>query len=326
MTWLVWRQHRAQLYVGAALLAALAVLLLITGLQMASQYHSAVAACAASHSCAKLGSTLFLGSHEVGFLVIMTLGAPALIGLFWGAPLVASELEAGTSQFAWMQSVTRKRWLAVKTGWMLLAAVVWGGVVSGLVTWWSGPDNALQLDQFKPGRFDIMGIVPVGYSLFAMALGIAAGTVARRTLPALAVTLGGFIAVRAVITLWLRPHYISAITSTYGLARGYTPPGSYWQLAQGVLTSNGQLVPGPTGEAVDNIPLGLLPSSCAAQTRGASGLAPSCRQALAHFHGFITYQPASRYWAFQGIETGIFLALAAALIAVTAAVLLRRDV
>ena len=32
-----------------------------------------------------------------------------------------------------------------------------------------------------------------------------------------------------------------------------------------------------------------------------------------------------RYWAFQGIETGIFVVLAAALIAVTAIVVLRRD-
>jgi hypothetical protein len=47
---------------------------------------------------------------------------------------------------------------------------------------------------------------------------------------------------------------------------------------------------------------------------------------LAAFRGFITYQPASRYWAFQGIEFGIFAALAALLIAVTAGVLLRRDV
>ena len=222
MTWLVWRQHRAQFCVGAALLAALAVLLLITGLQMASQYHSAIAACAAAHSCANLASSLFLGSHAVGFLVIMTLGAPVLVGLFWGAPLVAAELETGTSQFAWMQSVTRRRWLAVKTGWLLLAATVWGGVISALVTWWSGPDNALQLDQFKPGRFDIMGLVPVAYALFAMALGIAAGTLLRRTLPAMAVTLAGFIAVRAVIALWLRPHYMSAVTVTYNLLHGYT--------------------------------------------------------------------------------------------------------
>src|SRR5215469_14323672 len=162
MTWLVWRQHRAQFCAGAALLAALAILLLITGLQMASQWHSALVACTAAHSCSNQ-SGLFLGNHEVGFLVIMTLGAPVLAGLFWGAPLVAAELEAGTTQFAWMQSITRSRWLAVKSGWMLLAAAVWGGVISALVTWWSGPDNALYRDGFNPGRFDIMGITPVAY-------------------------------------------------------------------------------------------------------------------------------------------------------------------
>ena len=324
MTWLVWRLHRTQLYIAAALLAALTVLLLVTGLQMASQYHAALAACGASHSCANLASTLFLGSHAVGFLVIMTLGVPAVFGLFWGAPLVAAELETGTSQFTWMQSVTRKRWLAVTAGWMLLAAAAWGGAVSALVTWWSGPDNALQLDQFKPGRFDIMGIVPVGYALFAIALGLCAGALLRRTLPALAVTLAGFIAVRAVITLWLRPHYLSAITVTYKLFSGYTPTGSYWQLGQGVISPAGQLVPAPNGAAVDGIPVGSLPSACAAAARGVRP-GPSCRQALAAFHGFITYQPASRFWAFQGIEFGIFAALAAALITVTAVVLLRRD-
>jgi hypothetical protein len=292
---------------------------------MASQYHSALAACAASDSCGTLASTLFLGSHAVGFLVIMTLGVPALFGLFWGAPLVASELETGTGQFAWMQSVTRKRWLAVTAGEMLLAAAVWGGAVSALVTWWSGPDNALQLDQFKPGRFDIMGIVPVGYALFAMTLGLCAGALLRRSVPALAVTLAGFIVVRAVVAIWLRPHYMSAITVTYKLFSPFTPTGSYWQVAQGIRNPAGQLVPAPNGAAIDGIPVGSLPAACAA---AASGVRPtaSCRQALAAYHGFITYQPASRYWAFQGIEFGIFAALAALLIAVTAMVVLRRDV
>jgi hypothetical protein len=325
MTWLVWRLHRTQLYIAAALLAALTALLLVTGLQMASRYHSALAACGASHSCANLSSTLFLGSHAVGFGVIMTLGVPALFGLFWGAPLVASELETGTSQFAWMQSVTRKRWLAVTAGWMLLAAAAWGGAVSGLVTWWSGPDNALQLDQFKPGRFDIMGIVPVGYALFAMALGLCAGALVRRTLPALAITLAGFIVVRAAVTLWLRPHYLSAITVTYKLFSPFTPTGSYWQLGQGILNPAGQLVPAPNGAAINGIPVGYLPPACASAAMGVPP-GPQCRQVVAAFHGFITYQPAGRYWAFQGIEFGIFAALAALLIAVTAVVLLRRDV
>ena len=224
MTWLVWRQHRVQYCVGAALLAAFAVLIVITGAQVAHQYQAAQAACAAGQGCRHLGG-LFLGSHVVGFLVISTLGAPALVGLFWGAPLVAAEAEAGTTQFAWMQSVTRRRWLTVKIGWMLLAAAVWGGVISALVTWWSGPDNAQQLDAFNPGRFDIMGLVPVAYSVFAVALGIAAGAVTRRILPAMALTLAGFIAVRMAVAFWLRPHYMSAVTVFYKATSGFTPAG-----------------------------------------------------------------------------------------------------
>ena len=45
-------------------------------------------------------------------------------------------------------------------------------------------------------RFDIQGIVPIGYAVFAVALGIAAGTLIGRSLPALAVTVG-FTALRA---------------------------------------------------------------------------------------------------------------------------------
>jgi hypothetical protein len=325
MTWLVWRQHRIQLLIGAAILAVFAVLLLVTGLQMASQWHSALVACTATHSCTEQGG-LFLGNRAVGFLVIMTLGAPVLAGLFWGAPLVAAELETGTSQFAWMQSITRRRWLAIKAGWMLLAAAVWGGVISALVTWWSGPDNALHLDAFNPGRFDIMGLVPVAYALFAMALGIAAGTLLRRMLPALAITLAGFIAVRAAIALWLRPHYMSAVTVYYQVTAGYTPRGSYWQLAQGILGPDGRPISTDTaGPVIAGVPASYLPASCAPPDAGAGPIAPSCARALARFHGFVTYQPAGRYWTFQGIETGIFVLLAAILLTVTAVVLLRRD-
>src|SRR6516162_4328607 len=233
MTWLVWRQHRLQFCLGAALLAAFAVLIVITGVQAADQYHAAQAACAANHGCQNPGG-LFLGSRVVGFLVISTLGAPALVGLFWGAPLLAAEFEAGTTQFAWMQSVTRRHWLAVKVGWMVLAAAVWGVVISALVTWWEGPNNAQQLDAFNTGRFDIMGIVPVAYSLFALALGIAAGALLRRVLPAMAVTLAGFIVVRAVVAFWLRHHYLSPVTVYHSVIRSFTPPGSYWTLASGV--------------------------------------------------------------------------------------------
>jgi len=313
--------------VGAALLAAFAVIIVITGVQVADQFRSAQLACALHQGCRHLGG-LFMGSHVVGFMVIATLGAPVLVGLFWGAPLVAAEAEAGTTQFAWMQSVTRRHWLAVKIGWMLLAAAIWGGVISVLVTWWSSPNNAEQLNQFNPGRFDIMDLVPVAYSLFAMALGIAAGALLRRVLPAMAVTLAGFIGVRVVVALWLRPHYLSAVTVFYKVTSGLNPPGAFWQIAQGVVGPNGQSLGQPNNTPyVDGVPITALPGSCAAVANSAGPANPSasCVQALSHYRAYLTYQPADRFWTFQGIETGIFLALAFVLVAVTAVALLRRD-
>ena len=339
MSWLIWRTYRAQAVATGAVLAAFAALVIITGMQMASQWHSAVVTCTASHSCGNLSSTLFLGSRTVGFLVIMTLGVPAVLGMLCGAPLVAQEVEAGTSQFAWTQSITRRRWLAVKAGWLLLAAVCVCGVVSGLVTWWSGPNNALQANAFAPGRFDIMGIVPVGYAVFAMALGIAAGALLRRTLPAVGLTLAGFIAVRFVVFGWVRPHLMSAVTTYFPLNVGFTPAGSFWQLAAGYVGADGQPITIPQstngqvlGTDAGGIPVSSLPAPCQALagsgntpfTRASEHAVLACAQAH-HIRAFLTYQPAGRYWVFQGIETGIFVLLAAALLAVAFAAVTRRD-
>ena len=175
-------------------------------------------------------------------------------------------------------------------------------------------------------RFDLVGLVPVAYSLFAMALGIAAGALVRRVLPAIAVTLAGFIAVRAVVALWLRHYYLSPVTVFHRVTSGFTPAGSYWQLAQGVVGPNGQqLAQRNNTNYVDGVPATYLPASCTQTSRGTFTPPASCTHALSHFRAFLTYQPADRYWTFQGIETGIFLVLAAALIAVTAVTLLRRD-
>ena len=328
MTWLTWRQYRFQLGVAAALLAAFAVVILITGRQIAATLRANAAACAAGRPCRDVaGGGLFMGSHVIGFLVIATLSAPLLFGLFWGAPLVASELDAGTTQFAWMQSITRDRWLAIKAGWLLLAAAAWGGAISALVTWWYRPGVALGLNQFTPGHFDLVDLVPVGYAVFAMALGICAGTLLRRTLPAMAVTLAGFVVVRVIIVLWVRAHYLSAVTVTYNVLQGYTPRGDFWHLASGVIGPNGHLLPQPNNmNYFNSIPQTYLPGACSNLLGpGASNPTPACARALSHFRGFVTYQPADRFWTFQLIETGIFVLIAAALLAVTALVLARRD-
>jgi len=331
MTWLVWRQHRNQAYLAAAGLAAFAALFLVTGAQMSSQYQSALRSCAASHSCGSVLSTLNLGSPVLSLLINLTLLVPGLLGAFWGGPLVARELETGTSQFAWMQSITRRRWLSVKVGWALLAAAAGAGAISAIVTWWSGPMNALQHGRFLPGQFDVQGIAPVGYALFAVTLGITAGALLRRTVPALATTIGVYAALRIVIAEYLRPHYLTALRVTYPLSfsrQAPSLPGSYLLISRGVAGPGGHA---PSSQArlgagvdINGMRISNLPSACQAVIGQGPARLFRCLNADG-YRAFFTYQPASRFWTFQGIETGIFVILAAALIGVTAIVVLRRD-
>jgi hypothetical protein len=325
MTWLVWRQYRATAAISTAALAALAAVILVDGFQIASRWHAILVACAGNSGCRQQQPDLVNG--VVSDLPYVCLIVPVVLGMLWGAPLVASELEARTSDFAWTQSVTRTRWLAVKAGWLLLAAVACGGAVSALATWWSGPINAESSTAFTPGQFDVQGIVPIGYAVFAMALGIAMGTVTRRTLPAIAVVLGGFIALRLVIENLLRPHYLAAVTTYFKVTSTFTPSGQAWVLAQGAVSTTGQRVASGWGDLYPALPAAcqrLLPGSPAAKTGVSMNTVLSCMAAHG-WRGFVTYQPAWRYWPFQGIETGIYLLLGAALIALTFVVVRRRD-
>jgi hypothetical protein len=179
-------------------------------------------------------------------------------------------------------------------------------VIAALTTWWSGPDNARFASALDSGHFDIQGIVPIGYAVFAMALGIAAGTVARRTLPAIAVALGGFIALRLVISDFVRPHYMAAVTTYYNVAGSFTPPGQAWVLAQGAVSKTGVVVPQGWGSLGNALPASCQkPLDSAPQTKSGSETSAvfSCMQAHG-FHGFATYPPASRYWPFQASRQG----------------------
>jgi hypothetical protein len=340
MTWLTWRQYRAQFAVGTAIVAALCLLLLLTGLQLISRYHAIVTQCASGINNGQngvncsTGGGLFSGGPTVGFMSLILLATPVLAGLFLGAPMVATEFEASTTQFAWVQGITRARWLAVKAGWLLLAAAAWGAGIAALTTWWASPTNAEHGSEFYPGRFDVLYLVPVAYAVFAMALGICAGALIRRTVPAMAVTLGGFIAARLAVTLWLRAHYLSPVTVTSSLLAQTRLTGSFWLISQGTRNPAGQLMAGPQDQpAAFGVPISSLPKACAGLAKSAGGLTSSsaggltssCRAALTGFRSFVTYQPASRFWPFQGIETGIFVVLAAILLAVTAVGLIRRD-
>jgi hypothetical protein len=337
MTWLTWRQYRVQAAVAALVLALFATVLLVTGFQMAAQWHTLLAGCTASRTCGSLqeGGTS-LGSVLGHDFAILSMLAPVLFGVLVGAPLVAHEFEARTSDFAWAQSITRTRWLAVKVGWVLLAAAVWGGAIAVLVTWWSGPRNAAFGNAFQSNYFDQQGLVPVAYSVFATALGIAAGAVLRRTLPAIAIVIGGFIGMRLWISQDLRMHFMAPVTTFYGVAANFNPPAGSINTGGGLINKAGHLVTGQFGTVmIDGVPSTSLPAACQqlipASANGPNGPSGATLNAVygclqkAGYRQFLSYQPISRWWAFQGIETGIYLAVAAALIAITFYAVRRRD-
>jgi hypothetical protein len=337
MIWLTWRQFRTQAWVALAALAVIAVGLGATGLHLAHlSSANGVPACHPAAACAHdAAAFLNAAAASAGYsqlydaCIAVPYVVPALIGAFWGAPLITREVEAGTFRLAWNQSITRTRWLAVKLGLVGLAAMATAGLLSLMVTWWAAPvDRAgplagsgqrvtfTALGRFTPALFGVRGITPVGYAAFAIVLGVTAGVIIRRTLPAMAVTLAVFAGVQVAMAVWIRAHLFAPVRSSipfnpaditllsiHGagqitVAAKVSRPGA-WILANQTVTAAGHPFTGPA------------PATCAS----ASGSFQSCQGALGRLHlrQLVTYQPASRYWAFQWAETAIFLALAVAL-------------
>jgi len=113
MTWLIWRQHRQQALFRVATLALITLLLALTGLHMHSVFRSSgLGHCLATRGHGDCGG--FESAFESRFatlrqLVPFFMVLPALLGIFWGAPLIAREVEQGTHLFVWTQGVTRLR-------------------------------------------------------------------------------------------------------------------------------------------------------------------------------------------------------------------------
>lgn len=250
MVWVLWRQHRAQGLSVAGLLLVLGLYMLVAGENAA---------------------------FVLGWLPIV----PLLVGVFWGAPLLARELEKGTHRLAWTQSVTRQRWLVSKLGWLGLTVTVAGLLLGVMVSAWATKFDA---DRFgKAEFFGGTGVVVGAWWLFAFLLGAAAGGLLRRLLPALAATIAVFVlALMALIQL--RGDYAEPLRVESEVApEGTIPTGAAWISPSGAEVQD----PSVCGDADRIIYLDCV------------------REAGYRF--VVYFQPADRYWRFQWTETGILL-------------------
>ena len=318
MIWLTWRQHRKQAFFTLLGFAALAALMVPIGLSMRHTFADlGLADCvrqlagtdvaAATRETCDAGFRRFTNRYgSLNLVAVLLLTLPVLVGLFWGAPLVAREVEHGTHRFVWTQGVGRTRWALVKFG-LVGGAVVVLAVCYGLgMSWWVEPlTQAAYEGRLGVIVFDLQGVVPIGYTLFAVALGIFAGTVWKRMLPAMGITLAGFIGVRAAVAVLARPHYQPARTLTFpieGVTEAAMSRGD-WILSQGIRNPDGTMMAEDTRIMCPPGGKGPEGRACGAEL----GLQPGA-------YNWQLYQPADRFWLFQGIETGIFVALAALLL------------
>jgi hypothetical protein len=322
MTWLVLRQHRTQALFALAGLAVLAAFMVPTGLHMRDvSDQTGLSACLPRATavatvnpqtgsnvvgpCRELADQFSRRFGNLGIVGALLWFVPLFAGLFWGAPLVAREIEHGTHRLVWTQGVSRARWALVKFGLVGAGVVVLAVGFAALVTWWRLPlDQAVGRQYVSPGPiYDLIGVVPVGYALFAVALGVVAGVLTRRTQAAMAVTLVGFLTVRILVEFLVRPNLLTPSRRIFPIDSATMPNELVrdWILRAGIYSGQGRLISGGTlGSYASQYCGGDAAAKCVGQSPGAYN------QEL--------FFSSDKIWLLQGIETALLVGLAALLL------------
>jgi len=296
MIWVSWRQHRGQARACLALLAALAVYAVIEGSSMRTAFSNdgLVGTCLArtQGTGCENGVGAFMGEFgsavNIAFWSVCLI-IPGLIGVLVGGSLIARELEYGTWRLAWSQTVPRTRWLAVKLALVTGGLIVLGAAITAVIMWYRAPMDRLT-GRLQHNIFDYEGLVPTAYILCAFGFAVLAGLLIRRSIPAMVAAFVPWLAIRLVVEFVLRPRFLAPVTG---------PMSARCQQPSVGCGSGISSVPQATGHIGDWV-LSMNPGN------------------------LVTYQPADRFWPFQCIEAGIFVALTATALGATIWLLHRR--
>ncbi|WP_371579063.1 ABC transporter permease [Streptomyces sp. NBC_01314] len=226
--------------------------------------------------------------------------APLLIGAWAGGALIARDLENGTARLAWTQSVSPARWLAAKLA--VPAALIASGTVLltllNRLVWWREEQLRHALgtrDWFQYSTFMGNGTLATAYALLALALGVLAGLLIRRSLPALA---AGFVGVAVFMSIFrTRRHALWPTETLVSKASDRS-----W-----------------TGELVDR---GIVLTSGDRVSNGACADVSCDRTDVAGY--YTDFHPSSHFWPLQFVETGIVLTVTALLVLAAFQLLRRR--
>jgi len=293
-----WRQHRTGLIVAVGVLGIYAIILLVTGLDIHAE---------PARLRPQLANCLCDPGQPANGTLLLPMLLPFLIGAFAGASVTGPDFEWYTTTFAWTQGVTKARWITAK---LITAGLVLGlaAVGAGLVfQWWNQPYIAASITD---PAFGLYAPVFAGWMLANFGAAALLGALSRSRSTAALICL-----ICTLVTAWgnaafWRPRYLPPATAINRPA----PAGSLF-LDWFPGKPDGQPL---TGEAWQRAGRAL------ARGGGWTHIA----RALGRLHAVSvqTYQPASRLWPFQTIETAGLLAIALALGAATVWIIRRSTI
>jgi hypothetical protein len=330
-----WRQHRAALIILLAVSAALALATVAGELAIRALYARYVAGCvvppASDANCGNVANTFAASTNGFTALVIALHVLPIVIGVFVGAPLISRELESGTFRFTWTQEIGRTRYVLTTIALLAVAAAAVTCALGALLGWYAHPFEVVgDESRWQAGLFDTTALMLPAWTLFALGAGTLLGTLTGRIVTAMAATAaaaGGFL----IAAFWsLDRHLLSlgalVTRATAGAGvfvgplntssdSGFRPAGSW--LVRGWITGPGGHELGAT--AAD----GVQNRMYAAMANAGKKADPAAWLSAHHYVQWLSYQPAGRFWYFQGIAAAALVALAIGF-ALTAVWLIRR--
>ncbi|MFI6491488.1 ABC transporter permease [Streptomyces sp. NPDC050564] len=301
------RLHRPALFLWTGVvLAALALMVWGYGwlAEPAAAAYQRLKAC--DYACSYDQDAYLIYKDVLRYASYVVTFLPLLVAAWAGATLTSRELESGTAQFAWTQSVTPARWLAAK---LLAPAALLTAGTSLLVLLhhllWAEGRRADVLGWNDILVFQANGPTTVALTLFGLAAGALTGLLLRRSLAALAVTVAVTAAVGFGLS-WFRGYFWPTVTVTTPLKDGPWFGGPV--VSYGAVTSTGAQVPVP---------------DCAQYWSAAK----DCRAQLDKQHIVRFYSemhPYSHYWPLQLTATALTLALTGLVVLLAFRVLARH--
>lgn len=323
LAWVTWRQHRSVLLLLAGAMAFCALILVYFGHKMHADFNAlGLAQCypgKPGQHCSDKIQEFGGDQNRVNQLMAVFLPLPALFGLFIGAPLLAREYESGTCRFVFTQGADRARWLVTKV--VLLTAFTLATTVAFtlVVMWWYAPLVPLN-GRMNNTIQEIYGAVFVGRAVFALALGVFAGALLRRVVPAIAATLVVWIAVVVPSIVNLRAHLMTPITLVNPLpaaAGGSTAVQADGDPAGWIISDVWRT---PTGQVLNYEQVQQLHYQAALDGHKLDFAGYIAQKGYSHT---VVYQPLNRFWDMQAIEAGGLAVLSLALL-IAAVWLVRR--